>query len=146
MAGNPDWLGDAIWPLQQALVRALKADSRVRGLVGERVYDRPPANAVKPYLSFGPAHVLPDRGQDVDGSSTRVQIDGWCAGPGSSEAKRLGPALRRALDRARLDLGEGQALINLEHEQTLYLVEPDGITQHVVTIFRAQTEPVASDH
>lgn len=133
---------DASLPLQKALVAVLKADAALTAIVAGRVYDSVPTNATKPYLSFGPWQVIPDQGDCYDASDIAVQIDGWSIGPGSVEAKKIGRAVRAALDQKPLTLDESERLVVMVIEQTQYLVEADGITQHAVVQFTARTEPI----
>lgn len=135
--------GDASLPVQKAVLAALKADAGVAALVAGRVYDQVPVSAVKPYLSFGPFQVLPDQADCYDASDITVQLDGWSAGPGSVEVKKIGRAVRAALDQKALLLDEEERLITINIEQTQYLVEPDGITQHAMLQFVARTEPIS---
>jgi invasion protein IalB len=133
---------DASVPLQKALVAALKANAAVNAIVAGRIYDQVPVDAVKPYLSFGPWQVIAEQGDCYDASDISVQIDGWSAGPGSIEAKKIGRAVRAALDQQQLALDENERLVVMVIEQTQYLVEPDGLTQHAVVSFIARTEPI----
>lgn len=134
---------DSALPLQKAIVAALKADPTLAAIINGRVYDSVPTSATKPYVSLGPWQVLPDQADCYDSSDVAVQIDGWSAGPGSVESKKIGRAVRTALDQKPLALDENQRLVMMTIEQTQYLVEPDGLTQHAVVQFTARTEPVA---
>jgi hypothetical protein len=134
---------DSSLPLQKAIIDTLKADSAVAAIVGARVYDMVPAGAPKPYVSFGPEQVLPDKGDEYDGADIFVQLDGWSATGTKMEIKRLGAAIRSALDEKPLTLVDDQRLVRIAIEDAHYLVEPDGLTQHAALTFRARTEPSA---
>lgn len=133
---------DASLPLQKAIIAALKADAAVVNLVAQRIFDGVPVNAQKPYLSLGTFQVLPDQGDCYDASDTTIQINGWSTGPSSVEAKKIGRAVRSALDQKQLVLDENQRLVSLISEQSFYMLEVDGITQHAVLTFIASTEPI----
>jgi len=132
---------DASLPLQKAIVAALKADPAVAAIVAARVYDVPPAAPVKPYISLGPFDVLTEVASNYEGSDTSIQIDGWSAGQGSVEVKQLARAIREALHEKEFTLDEDQRLVALTIDQTRYLRELDGITQHAAVTARARTEP-----
>jgi hypothetical protein len=126
--------------LQKAIVAALKADPAVNAIVAGRVYDGVPANAVKPYVSFGPFQLLPEHADCLNGGEAIIQLDGWAAGPSTVQVKQLGAAIANALDFAPLALDLPQQLVELTVEQTQYLRDPDGITAHAVVTLHAFTE------
>jgi len=132
---------DATLELQAAVRKHLLADAGVAALVADRIYDNVPKDAAKPYLSFGPVQILSSIASEYEGSDETFQLDGWSAGPKSAEAKKIGAAVRLALAGAALDLGAKQRLVLIEHEQTDYLVEPDGVGHHAAMTFKASTEP-----
>lgn len=135
-------VADASLPLQKAIVAALKGSAELAAIVGTRVYDKVPADAKKPYVSLGPEQVMPDLADEYEGAHDRFQVDGWSAERGRVEAKAIGAAIHAALHDAALTV-DGHRLVNLQIEQTRYLVDADGITQHAVLIFTATTEPIA---
>lgn len=126
--------------MQAALVTRLKSYAAVSALVGDRVYDSVPSNAVKPYLRLDPPQVLPDKAECVAGAEVFYTIHGWSVGPASVEIKRLGAAVLSAVDEHDLVV-EGHRILFIEIEQLRYLDDPDGITKHFVAVFRALTEP-----
>ena len=133
---------DASLPVQKAIRARLIADAAVNAIVAGRIYDAVPANAVKPYLSFGTFQVLPEAGDCLEGVSIFITLDGWAPGPDSVTTKRLGAAVAQSLQWAEMQLDEGQRLVICSVEQTNYLREPDGLTGHAVVTVRAQTEPL----
>lgn len=135
-------VADPSLALQKALVARLKADADVAALVNGRIYDSVPANATKPYLSFGPFQVLPERGDCLDGAEVVITLDGWAAGPDSVTVKRVGAAVAAALDEAAIALEAPQRLVEMLVEPISYLRDPDGITGHAVITVRAMCEPL----
>lgn len=134
---------DASLPLQLAIIRTLKAAPALAAIVAGRVYhNAPPANAAKPYVSLGPSQISPDLADEYEGQRERFQIDGWSSAPGPTEAKQMGAAIHDALQDADLAI-DGHRCIDVQIEQTRYLVDADGVTQHAVLIFTATTEPVS---
>lgn len=128
--------------LHRAIYEILSADASVYAIVGEsppRVYDHVPPDAVKPYISLAPPQVLPDKADCIDGAQTIFQVDGWSAGPGSVEIKRLGAAIANALDEVEFVL-IGHRTVVCQLEQIQYLDDPDGITKHAAVVIRTLTE------
>lgn len=134
---------DSSIALQKAIIDVLRADEAVKAIVVDRVWDAPPEKPKKPYISLGPMQVLADVADGYEGSDVALQVDGWAEGPAQKAIHQLGAAIRAALSGADLALGDDQRLVNIEPEQTNYLVEPDGITQHAAVTFTARTEPTA---
>lgn len=132
---------DSTLPLQKAIVATLRKHDATKPIVDQRVFDAPSPGAQKPYVSIGPVQMLPEIAQDYDGADVRMQIDGWAAGPSSVGAKQLGRAIYIALQNAELQLEDDQRLVALTVEDTRYLLDADGVTQHAVVVVRARTEP-----
>lgn len=128
--------------MQAALVARLKAVGAVTSIVGQRVYDAVPTDAVKPYVNLAQPQVIPDKATCVDGSEVSYPVHGWTTGPQSVAIKQLGKAVVDALDEYDLTV-TGHRVVVFELEQLRYLDDPDGITKHFVAVFRALTEPSA---
>ena len=133
--------GDPSVSLHRAIIAGLKADAGMIAIVGDRVYEDPPATPVKPYVTTGPMDVVPEVADEYEGSTTTFQVDGWAEGPGGNSMRQLGRAIRTALHEVQLTLTENQRLVSLTVEMTRYMKEPDGITRHVVVTGTALTEP-----
>jgi hypothetical protein len=140
-------IADATLPLQIAIMVRCAADDGVKELIGDRAgpsgirfYDAVPADAAKPYVSFGPDQLLTEPADEYQGADIVLQLDAWSAGPGRVEVKKLIAALWAALDDAPIVIA-GHRLIALDVEQTRILPEPDGTAWHGVLILRARTEP-----
>nr|MBA3570571.1 DUF3168 domain-containing protein [Pyrinomonadaceae bacterium] len=50
-------MSDASLELQKAIVAALRSAAGVTAIVGQRIYDQPPASPAFPYTSIGPGQV-----------------------------------------------------------------------------------------
>ena len=131
-------MADSSLDLQKAIVAALKASGELAALVGTRIYDQPPANAVKPYVSLGPEDWIEADGVGILAYAGAVQIDAWSIASGKPEAKRIANAVQNALHQAPLVLDTAQ-LVLLAHRVTRYFTEGDGITKHAALDFRATT-------
>lgn len=138
-------MSDPSLPMQAAIVARLKAVVAVTAIVGSgasaRIYDDVPMAAAKPYISIGQPQILPDKASCLDGAEVSWAIHGWTAGPKSQGVRELAAAILSALDEHDLVV-TGHRVILFEHEQTQTLEDPDGLTKHVVCVFRALTEPV----
>jgi hypothetical protein len=129
-------MSDPSLPLQASVVAALKGDSGVAALVGDRVYDQAPAAASFPYISLGDTQVLPDKADCIDGTEIFTVLDAWSRKEGFPEVKRIGAAIVSALDDQALSV-TGYALVVFELESIRYLHDPDGLTRHAVLTFRS---------
>ena len=132
--------------LQGAIVAALKASAPVAAIVADRVYDHVPRSqttgavtAQFPFLGLDDFQELSDDADCIDGAEIIVTIDAWARAVGVPEVRKLAAAVKRALHKADLDLGE-TALVMIEHDGTRTLRDPDGLTSHAVITFRALIE------
>ena len=125
--------------LQGAIVQRLKADSAVTALVNSRVYDQPPANAIFPYITYGPSTFVRDDAECINGFQSFVQIDVWSRAVGNPEALDISDAVERALHDAPLALPTN-ALVFFNHTQSDPARDPDGLTTHVVIRFEGFIE------
>lgn len=115
--------------LQEVIINTLKADPDVAVLVGQRIYDAVPGDAIFPYISYGTDVAISD---DADCSRTyevTVAIDVWSQAVGKPQMKRIVGAVRRALRGIEVQMADHR-LLDLDHEVTRYLRDPDGITSH----------------
>ncbi len=90
---------------QAALVAYLRADAGVSALVGARVYDEPPSDALRPLVRLGPMIVTPLRSD----ARAAFQIDFGVEGhsrptAGRVEAQRIAEACRAALDERHAEI------------------------------------------
>lgn len=133
-------MSDPSLPLQKALIDTLKSVYALPSVVGGRVYDDVAASATFPYVSLGPTQVLPDKAGCIDGAEVFQQIDVWSRGVGFPECKTIAEAIIARLDDADL-IVEGFTVIVLEHQDTRYLRDPDGLTKHAAITFRSLLQP-----
>ena len=128
--------------LQVAIIAAFKTYSPLKDLIDDKVFDGIPGKdkAKKPYVQLGQPQVLPDKADCIDGAEVHITVHGWAEGPQSLEIKKIGKAIAAALDEQELPL-EGHRMVVCLHEQTDYVPDPDGITQHVAVTFLIRTEP-----
>jgi hypothetical protein len=128
---------------QKAIAARLKAHAGVAALVGARVYDTPPADAVCPYLSFGPSSAVPDDEEGIWGREETLQIDVWTRANGLLHpCREITDAVYDALHEVTLDLDMPYA--NVETNVTLLQVfqDPDGITGHGVVQVTGMVERI----
>ena len=126
--------------LQKAAYAALTADDGVGALIGDRIYDGAPRDAVFPYATIGGATLADWSTGTEDGAEHRLTLDVWSRAHGKSECHAIADAMRAALHDAALAL-DGHALVNLRFESSNTVRDPDGITFHGRLRFRAVTEP-----
>lgn len=132
-------MADPLFELQRALYACLSTDAAVSAMVSGRVFDRVPADAQAPYISFGPMTADDDGADCIDGLSVSVQIDAWSQAVGYGEVKEIAGAVRKAIAAADLALNT-HALADITHRSTRILRDPDGLTSHAVLTFEASIE------
>jgi hypothetical protein len=124
--------------LQGALVTVLKADAATNALVAGRIYDRVPNNAVFPYVRVGDDQVTPQHAECLYGSTeVFANCHVFSQAVGKVEAKKISGAIVTAINTKDLPLAPDYALVLVEHDLTLHLDEPDGLTSHSVVTFHA---------
>ena len=125
--------------LQKAIFAALVAAGDVGALIGDRIYDAAPRNAVFPYLGIGEMRFADWSTGTETGAEHRLTLHVWSRQPGKAESYAVMAAVTAALDDAALAL-DGHGLVNLRFESGSAARDPDGITWHGVMRFRAVTE------
>lgn len=107
--------------LQAAIYVRLTTFAPLMALIGAKVYDMPPQDAVYPFVSFGPMDALTDDADDVAGDEVSLQLDVWSAAQdGQREAKAICDAIHAALHRwsGSIDPG-GLAMIEVSRRQVI---------------------------
>lgn len=127
-------MADPSLALQGAINLKLRAD--VVGL-GGRVFDQVQADVALPYLEIGEFHTLDDGAQCIDAVEVFATLHVWSRAVGQVEVKTLASAVRGALHEAELDLGAAWQFLEIAHQDTRYLKDPDGLTSHAVLTFRS---------
>jgi len=134
-------MADPSLALQGAINTKLRAD--VTAIAG-RVLDRVPANVTFPYIEIGDFQTVDDGAQCHDGVEVFVTLHIWSRAIGQVETKTIADAVRGSLHEAALSLGAAWQFIEIAHQDTRYLKDPDGVTSHGVCIFRALIASAAS--
>lgn len=132
-------MSDPSLSLQAAVVAALKASSEVTDLVAERVYDRVPPHAIRPYIVYGDDDV---DSADFDTCNVGWEITTflhvWSSDLGQVETKRVGEAIFRALHNVDLvSLDPAYRFILTEHVITRYVRDQMGLMTQAVMEFRS---------
>lgn len=135
-------MSDPALDLQGACVKALRRDVALKALIGQRVYDGVPPNPVFPYVTLGDDHVVADRADCIDGAETTISIHVWSRQKEWIEGKQIANRVVQILDQGVPDLGAAHAVVSFDHEDTLYLRDPDGESRHVVIRFQVLTDAV----
>ncbi|AZO77486.1 MULTISPECIES: DUF3168 domain-containing protein [unclassified Bosea (in: a-proteobacteria)] len=127
-------MADPSLALQGAINTRLRAQVTA---VGNRVFDRVPADVAFPYIELGEFQTLDDGAQCHDGQEVFVTLHVWSRAVGQVEAKTIAGVVRGALHEAELSLGIAWQFLEIAHQDTRYLKDPDGLTSHAVLTFRA---------
>lgn len=126
--------------LQKLVFDRLLATPAVTGLIGQRVFDHPPADAAFPYVSFGASDYQPDDMECISGRIETLQVDIWSrAQDGKREAKMITDAVKTSL---HLYPGEPEvgALVLMRVDMVRMMDDPDGITSHGIVQIEAHLE------
>lgn len=127
-------MGDPSLALQGAINLKLRAEVAA---IGGRVFDEVPANVAFPYVELGEFQTVDDGAQCLDAVEIFATLHVWSRGRGQVEAKQIGGAVRGAIHEAELALGADWQFLEIAHQDTRYLKDPDGRTSHGVLTFRA---------
>ena len=130
---------DATLSLQQAIVATLNAAPL--GLSG-RVHDRIPSVAVFPYVQIAEGQTLDDGAECIDAVEVYLDLHVWSRASGAVECRSLAGRIRAALHSAPLALQGPWRLVDLRHDSTRFMNDPDGISSHAVVTFRALMDPI----
>ncbi|CAN7336346.1 DUF3168 domain-containing protein [Bosea sp. LjRoot90] len=133
-------MADPSLALQGAINVKLRADIAA---VSGRVLDHVPSDVTFPYIELGEFQIVDDGAQCHDGVEVFITLHVWSrpeAGvtpPGQVQVKTIAGAVRGSLHEAELALGDGWQFLEIAHQDTRYLKDPDGLTSHAVLTFRA---------
>lgn len=100
------------------------------------VYDNVPVDAAFPYVVIGEDTHIPFDTDDSLGSESTLTLHTWSRYRGKKECKEIQALIYDALTRQSLVL-DGFSLVTIEFEYSECLLDPDGITRHAVSRFRA---------
>jgi hypothetical protein len=136
-------MNDPSEALQRAIHAALTGDPSLQLLIGSpaRVWDRPPANPVFPYITIGDDQVM---GQDVqwtEDSLVYATVHGWSRKSDRGEVKRIGGCVRDILIVPFAI--EGFTILYGKLRDGLTKEEPDGLTFHGIQTFEFRLSPAA---
>lgn len=127
--------------LQAAVIAAMKNESTLTALIGERVYDDVPPKPTFPYVNWDDDGTNDDSADCVTGSEIFFSLHIWSRSVGKPEAKRIAGVIRRLLDENELSVTDYH-LVTLNHRITRWVRDPDGLTKHGIVTFRALIDEV----
>lgn len=126
--------------LQGVIVARLKARGGLTAKVSQRIYDRPPTNAVFPYVEYGESQVIRDDVTCLKSNLIYVTIHVWSQySAGFKELKEVIDEVVEALDEAPLVL-PSHRLISITRQNTRHFKDPDEVTTHGIAEFVAYVE------
>lgn len=127
--------------LVAAMSEAMLANAALQGLVGARVHDDPPPDAVFPYVTLGRVESRPADAAGGQAIEHAITLHAWSRYGGRAEALDIIAALRAALHNAALAV-EGCRLVLMLATFADVFRSGDGRTTHGVLRLRAITEPL----
>ena len=122
--------------LQTIIYSTLSGDSNLTSTLGAGVYDDVPEGSSFPYVVLGEETAMDYGTNDVDGSENTLTIHVWSQYKGSKEAQNILDRIHTLLHDSSLSVS-GFNLINLRFEFSDILRDPDGVTRHGVSRYRA---------
>jgi|GEM_PF-2424522 len=131
--------------LQKAIAAILAADADLKTLIGDppRVYQEVPAKVRFPYVSFGDFQKIPDLAECIDGSEIFPTLHIWSRATTYAEAESISETIAAALVGATFTMTQNRCLLferdDIGDQQQR---DPDGVTIHIASHYRAITEPV----
>ena len=128
---------DSSWELQQAIHTALTGDAPLMAMI-TGVHDHVPQDTAFPYVTIGALTAREWGAAGVEGVETTLMLHAWSRSRGRKETKQIVAEVHRIMHDANLTV-TGHELVNLRFELTQTFLDPDGITHHGVTRFRAVT-------
>ncbi len=131
---------DSSWELQKAIYGALTGDSALMAMI-TGVHDHVPQDTAFPYVTIGEASAVDWRTVGHDGMELTLVLHVWSRERGRREVKLIMTEIRRILDGANLTV-PGHVLVWLRFSFSEATRDPDGLTYHGITKFRAVTHEV----
>ncbi|MFJ9027564.1 DUF3168 domain-containing protein [Streptomyces sp. NPDC102274] len=124
----------ALWPLQQAVITALRTDTALSGLV-TGVFDNVPETQARPYVTYGTATEAADDAHNQRGLTSNMTLHVWSEHLGFKEAAGILAALDQVLDRRPLTVA-GFRDVSIAHQQHQQLRDPDPEIRHIAVTYR----------
>lgn len=126
--------------LQGGIVARLRSYAPLTDIVGQKIYDKPPATAQEPYVTIGESDVQRADVSCQQSAEIYITIHAWSLYSGGyMEVKQISDAITEALHHYPMALPTNR-LISLDHRQNRTMRDPDGVTSHSVIEFVAFTE------
>ena len=132
---------DSSWELQKTIYQTLTGDPTLMGMV-TGVHDHAPQGAAFPYITIGEATAQPWGAAGLDGIEATLSLHVWSRSPGRKEVKRIVAEMHRLLHDADLAV-TGHALVSIRFQFGETFRDPDGITYHGFSRYRAVTHEAA---
>lgn len=149
MTGAANPFEDVFEAIQKGVFAALASDLRVQEFFGGadpdaiRIYDEvAEPEPVFPYITLGATEVNDD-GNTCSEDSVEVfqTVHVWSQNEGGQAfCKRVCGPVRRALN-SEIAIA-GQITVSGQFESARFMVDPDGITQHGILVFRYLLDPL----
>ncbi len=124
--------------LQKALFTALSGDAQLSALIGDKVFDRAPADVAFPYLTFGRTSVFDWSTGTDSGTEQLFTLHIWSKAKGKKETLEIMEAIQDRL--AQPLVLENHHLVDLRFEYAEARFDDDLSVHHGLLRFRAVTE------
>lgn len=140
---------DPTYELINKCIAILSADTAIRDLVGDKIYDRVPEkqdgtpNVTSPYISIGNSNLLTEDYDCVDAATISIQFNCWSWGEGeeysSAQVRKLSFLVRKALNKKDIVLTHN-GFVSIAHQLTTYNRASDGVTHQASVNFETEVD------
>ncbi|MFC4494067.1 DUF3168 domain-containing protein [Streptomyces ovatisporus] len=127
-------MATALWPLQKAVITALKGDSAFMSLV-TGVYDRVPSDRPLPYVTLGSITEHASDSHTDRGLDSYLVLHIWSEYEGNKEAAQILEALDAVLDRQTLPV-IGWQNVSIAFESADTVGDPNPDIRHINVRYR----------
>jgi len=131
--------------VQKGVRAALVANAGVTDIVGQRVYDEPPQDAVFPYLRFVETQPSAFDTDTTEGAEVSISLEAHSrSASGRVEAVRIVEAVKEALHRQEASITlEGHNLVEMIFQTYSVTRDDDGRGYTAVIVLQAMLEEIA---
>lgn len=119
--------------LQQAIYTALKSNTSLMSLVGNRLFDHVPQNTAYPFIKIGDDRHTANLSDDLDCSDVLITVDVWSQQKSHKEGKTILGEIYNTLHNQKIP----NITYILWDASPQPILESDGKTTHFIIEFRA---------
>ncbi|HEV2557961.1 MAG TPA: DUF3168 domain-containing protein [Microvirga sp.] len=119
--------------LQKAVMAALKGNPDLTAIVGQRIYDRVPVGAARPYVAVRDYQTNDLPGDCTDSVEVFIGLDVWSESLTKVEASRAATEVNESLHEIALTLDPPYRLVDLRRQAHVISDDGEGLTRARMT-------------